>query len=133
MYNEADAAETKTFGSILLPILLGMGVDDMMPRFAFLTFILCFTGVGAVKAQEITRPRAREIGIEVGILPTGPLNAITDVKGVKVGHKTVWQGDTVRTGVTVILPHSDNPFREKVPAAIYLGNAFGKLAGSTQV
>ena len=84
-------------------------------------------------AQENARPRAREVGIEVGILPTGPSNAITDVESVKVGHKTVWRGDAVRTGATVILPHSDNLFQEKVPAAVYPGNAFGKLAGSTQV
>ena len=105
----------------------------MMLRLVLLAYILCFPGVGAVTAQENVRPRARDVGIEVGILPTGPLNAITDVEGVKVGHKTVWRGDVVRTGVTVILPHSDNLFQEKVPAAIYLGNAFGKLAGSTQV
>jgi len=103
----------------------------MVRQIVFLTFILCFT-CSAI-AQENARPRAREIGIEVGILPPGPLNAITDVKGVKVGHKTVWRGDAIRTGVTVILPHGDNLFQEKVPAAIYLGNAFGKLAGSTQV
>lgn len=103
----------------------------MVRQLVFLTFTLCFTGLAF--AQENTRPRAREIGIEVGILPTGPLNAITDVKGVKVGHKTVWRGDAIRTGVTVIVPHSGNLFQEKVPAAIYLGNAFGKLAGSTQV
>jgi len=90
-------------------------------------------GEMVVRAQENTRPRARDIGIEVGILPTGPLNAITDVMGVKVGHRTLWQGDSVRTGVTVILPHGDNIFQEKVPAAVYLGNAFGKLAGSLQV
>ena len=105
----------------------------MMLRLVLLAYILCFPGVGAVTAQENVRPRARDVGIEVGILPTGPLNAITDVEGVKVGHKTVWRGDVVRTGVTVILPHSDNLFQKKVPAAIYLGNAFGKLAGSTQV
>ncbi|MFC1551933.1 P1 family peptidase [Candidatus Latescibacterota bacterium] len=105
----------------------------MILRLVLLAYILCFTVVGAVTAQEIARPRAREIGIEVGILPTGSFNAITDVKGVKVGHKTVWRGDAIRTGVTVIMPHSDNLFQEKVPAAIYLGNAFGKLAGSTQV
>lgn len=104
-----------------------------MQRLVLSALILCFTTVGEVTAQEHARPRAREIGIEVGILPTGPLNAITDVEGVKIGHKTVWRGNAVRTGVTVILPHSDNLFQEKVPAAIYLGNAFGKLAGSTQV
>jgi D-aminopeptidase len=79
------------------------------------------------------RPRAREIGLVVGMLPPGPLNAITDVAGVAVGHSTVIRGDTVRTGVTAILPHSGNLFREKVPGAVFVGNGFGKLMGSTQV
>lgn len=90
-------------------------------------------GFDEVNAQQNARPRAREVGIEVGILPTGKLNAITDIKDVRVGHKTVWLGESVRTGVTVILPHGNNLFQEKVPAAIYLGNAYGKLAGYTQV
>lgn len=77
--------------------------------------------------------RARELGVRIGVLPTGALNAITDVAGVKVGHTTLVKGDTVRTGVTAILPHSGNLFQQKVPAAIYAGNGFGKLAGSTQV
>src|SRR5262249_12138254 len=80
-----------------------------------------------------TRLRAPEIGIPSGMLPRGPLDAITDVAGVKVGHTTMIRGDNVRTGVTVILPHSGNLFREKVPGAVFVGNAFGKLAGSTQV
>ena len=84
-------------------------------------------------AQTQNRPRAREAGIAVGILPTGPLNAITDVDGVLVGHTTVIRGDNVRTGVTAILPHSGNLFSEKVPGAVFVGNGFGKLAGSTQV
>ncbi|MCA9836422.1 MAG: P1 family peptidase [Trueperaceae bacterium] len=79
------------------------------------------------------RPRARDLGLEVGIFKPGPFNAITDVAGVKVGHKTLWQGDDIRTGVTAILPHEGNLFQKKVPAAIYLGNAFGKLAGYTQL
>lgn len=79
------------------------------------------------------RMRARELGIVVGILPTGPHNMISDVEGVSVGHATLIQGDNVRTGVTAILPHGGNLFREKVPAAVFIGNAFGKLAGSTQV
>jgi D-aminopeptidase len=79
------------------------------------------------------RMRARELGIVVGILPTGPHNMISDVDGVSVGHSTVIQGENVRTGVTAILPHGGNLFREKVPAAVFIGNAFGKLAGSTQV
>src|SRR5262249_43354967 len=80
-----------------------------------------------------TRPRAADIGLKLGTLSPGPLNAITDVGGVRVGHTTIKRGDTIRTGVTVILPHSGNLFREKVPGAVYVGNAFGKLAGSTQV
>ncbi|HKN83427.1 MAG TPA: P1 family peptidase [Pyrinomonadaceae bacterium] len=79
------------------------------------------------------RPRARELGITVGILPTGDLNAITDVPGVLVGHTTLVRGDDIRTGVTAILPHGGNLFQEKVPGAVFVGNGFGKLAGSTQV
>ena len=80
-----------------------------------------------------TRPRARDLGIRPGIATPGSLNAITDVAGVRVGHTTIVAGDTVRTGVTAILPHGGNLFREKVPGAVFVGNAFGKLAGSTQV
>ena len=80
-----------------------------------------------------SRPRAREIGIAPGTLPTGPLNAITDVAGVRAGHTTLIRGDNVRTGVTAILPHGGNLFREKVPGAVFVANGFGKLAGSTQV
>src|SRR5215813_9087949 len=87
---------------------------------------------GTPLAQE-TRPRARAAGIKVGILPTGPLNAITDVPGVLVGHTTIVRGDSIRTGVTAILPHAGNLFRDKVPGAIFVGNGFGKLMGSTQV
>ena len=79
------------------------------------------------------RLRVRELGVEVGILPPGKFNAITDVAGVCVGHTTVVKGDDVRTGVTAILPHGGNLFQEKVPAAIFVGNGFGKLIGSTQV
>jgi D-aminopeptidase len=79
------------------------------------------------------RPRARELGIVVGTLPTGPQNAITDVAGVRVGHATLHSGANIRTGVTAILPHGGNLFREKVPGAVFIGNAFGKLVGSTQV
>ena len=79
------------------------------------------------------RPRARELGITVGVLPTGANNAITDVDGVLVGHTTLIRGENIRTGVTAILPHGGNLFREKVPGAVFVGNGFGKLAGSTQV
>lgn len=80
-----------------------------------------------------SRPRARDLGIIVGTLPTGRFNAITDVAGVKVGHTTLRRGDQVRTGVTAVLPHGGNLFREKVAGAVFIGNAFGKLVGSTQV
>ena len=83
--------------------------------------------------QNIQRPRVRDAGIRVGILPTGPLNAITDVAGVLVGHTTIVRGEDIRTGVTAILPHNANPFLEKVPGAVFIGNGFGKLMGSTQV
>lgn len=79
------------------------------------------------------RPGARELGVTVGILRPGPCNAITDVGGVRVGHVTRAEGDSINTGVTAILPHGGNPFREKVPAAIVVGNGYGKLMGMTQV
>lgn len=88
---------------------------------------------GAQAPPQEARPRARDIGLRPGVLSPGPLNAITDVAGVRVGHATVIEGDSVRTGVTAILPHGGNLFQEKVPAAVYVGNGFGKLAGSTQV
>jgi D-aminopeptidase len=86
-----------------------------------------------VMPQQPQRPRARDLGIAPGSLTPGPLNAITDVDGVRVGHVTIVQGDTVRTGVTAILPHGGNLFQDKVAGAVFVGNAFGKLAGSTQV
>ncbi len=106
-----------------------------------LVIALMSTAIGLVvlasvplsQAQREKRPRAREAGVVVGILPTGRLNTITDVGEVRVGHGTAIRGDNVRTGVTAILPHGGNLFREKVPGAVFIGNAFGKLAGSTQV
>jgi D-aminopeptidase len=92
-------------------------------------------GMIAVTAylQANGRPRARDLGIAPGTLTPGPLNAITDVAGVRVGHTTLVDGNTVRTGVTAIVPHGGNLFQDKVPGAVFVGNAFGKLAGSTQV
>jgi D-aminopeptidase len=84
-------------------------------------------------AQAQGRARARDLGVAPGIFQPGPLNAITDVSGIRVGHATVEAGDSVRTGVTAILPHEGNIFRDRVPAAIHVGNGFGKLLGSTQV
>ena len=80
-----------------------------------------------------SRPRASDIGLKIGVLAPGPLNAITDVAGVLVGQTTIIRDDNIHTGVTAILPHSGNLFREKVPAGVFVGNGFGKLAGSTQV
>lgn len=79
------------------------------------------------------RPRARELGVAPGIFEPGRHNAITDVPGVRVGHTTVWQADSIRTGVTVVVPHGGNVYRDRVPAAIYVANGFGKLLGVTQV
>ncbi|MCU0501457.1 MAG: P1 family peptidase [Anaerolineae bacterium] len=83
--------------------------------------------------SQIARPRARDLGLAPGILPTGPLNALTDVAGVRVGHVTLIEGESIRTGVTAILPHAGNLFQEKVPAGLAVGNGFGKLAGATQL
>ncbi len=93
---------------------------------------LAVAGSGHLDAQD-ARPRAREAGVVVGILDPGPLNAITDVPGVRVGHATIVEGETVRTGITAILPHGGNVFRDRVPAAVHVANAYGKLIGATQV
>jgi D-aminopeptidase len=85
------------------------------------------------QAAEEKRPRLRELGVTIGVFDPGTNNAITDVQGVRVGHRTLIEGDRVRTGVTAILPHEGNVFQDKTPAAIVVGNGFGKLMGSTQV
>jgi D-aminopeptidase len=103
-----------------------------MLRLTILASCLLLTSVCSA-VETPTRPRARQAGVQVGVIPPGLLNAITDVAGVLVGHTTVTRGDNIRTGVTAILPHPGNLFREKVPGAVFVGNAFGKLAGSTQV
>ncbi len=106
------------------------------------TFVLALSSVGllagaialaAASPPAGERPRAREFGLIVGVLPPGPLNAITDVAGVKVGQVTVVEGRDVRTGVTAVLPHGGNLFQDKVPAGLSVANGFGKLAGVTQV
>jgi D-aminopeptidase len=96
-----------------------------------LGFVALAVMAGAAAAEP--RPRAREIGLAPGILPPGRYNAITDVDGVRVGHVTLIQGENVRTGVTVILPHGGALFRDKVPAGFAVGNGFGKFAGATQI
>src|SRR5215831_4225236 len=103
----------------------------LLVRACCLVLPLCLTN--PVLASEPSRPRARDAGVIIGVLPPGPLNAITDVSGVTVGQTTLIHGDNIHTGVTAILPHGGNLFREKVPGAVFIGNAFGKLAGSTQV
>jgi D-aminopeptidase len=94
-----------------------------------LVVLLALLPIGPMHAQL----RARDLGVAPGELPPGPLNAITDVAGVRVGQVTIRRGDSVNTGVTAILPHGGNAFLERVPAAIHVGNGFGKLLGVTQV
>jgi D-aminopeptidase len=101
--------------------------------FAAAALSLVISAASAQTTSSPARPRASDLGLKVGILPTGTLNAITDVAGVEVGHTTIIRGDDLRTGVTAVLPHPGNLYREKVPGAVFVGNGFGKLAGSTQV
>lgn len=105
-----------------------------MGRFLLVACSIAFvTPVPALSAEDEARPRLRDLGVRIGVFDPGPLNAITDVAGVRVGHRTLIEGDRVRTGVTAIVPHGGNVFQEKTPAAIVVGNGFGKLMGSTQV
>lgn len=101
----------------------------MFKKIFFILVVLIFS----LNVFAQNRGRARDFGIESGILTPGKYNAITDVKGVLVGQKTLIVGDSIRTGVTTILPHNGNIFREKVPAALFVGNGFGKALGFTQV
>src|SRR5437764_1336665 len=107
----------------------------MANKFSLLATVLLGTTTFAAAqgTSPNARPRASELGLKIGILPAGPLDAITDVAGVEVGHTTIIRGDSIRTGVTAVVPHPGNLYREKVPGAIFVGNGFGKLAGSTQV
>ena len=86
-----------------------------------------------ISATDLPRCRARDLGLPLGILSPGPLNAITDVTGVRVGHVTLIQGEDIRTGATAILPHAGNLYQAKVPAGLVVGNGYGKLMGSTQI
>lgn len=99
-------------------------------RLIVVFIILLLTGADGISQSP---GRARDLGIEIGVYRTGEYNAITDVDGVKVGHVTLLSGPDIRTGVTAILPHPGNIFQQKVPAAIYIGNGFGKLTGYSQV
>lgn len=98
-----------------------------------LLMIATLVAASTVIHSQERRPRARDLGLAPGVFEPGPLNAITDVGGVRLGHLTLVEGDSVRTGVTAIVPHGGNLFLEKVAGAVFVGNAFGKLAGSTQV
>src|ERR671929_12206 len=98
-------------------------------RIALASLLLLLPAMAQKGPREPARPRARDIGLRVGVLPAGRLDAITDVEGVRVGHATLVKGDDVRTGVTAVVPHGGNLFREKVPAAVFVGNGFGKLTG----
>lgn len=127
----------------------GRAADDAEPRVAAakgeedLTLgktiaaagLLAITSAAAIAGQggKAEAPRAREAGVEIGVLPAGPRNAITDVAGVRVGHVTIEEGRDVHTGVTAVVPHGGNVFRSRVPAGFVAYNAFGKFAGSTQV
>jgi D-aminopeptidase len=94
---------------------------------------VCAIALVAMPDAQERRPRARDLGLAPGVFEPGSLNAITDVAGVRVGHVTLVTGDHIRTGVTAVLPHAGNIFQDKVAGAVFVGNAFGKLAGSTQV
>jgi D-aminopeptidase len=98
-----------------------------------LVFSGILLGVNGMAQSAVDRPRARDLGVAPGIYPPGALNAITDVPDVRVGQTTIVEGDKVRTGVTAVVPHGGNLFQDKVAGAVFVGNAFGKLAGSTQV
>ena len=107
---------------------------QMAPKvFAAAAILFLTTFAAAQNPTQSGRPRASDLGLKIGVLPAGPLDAITDVAGVEVGQTTIIRGDNIRTGITAVLPHSGNLYREKVPGAIFVGNGFGKLAGSTQV
>jgi len=103
----------------------------MSSRFLLTPVLLAMTVVSSSASAQ--RARARDLGVKPGVFPPGKLNAITDVAGVRVGHTTVIEGDSVRTGVTAILPHAGNLFSDRVPAALHVGNGFGKVTGVTQL
>ena len=105
-----------------------MGPTMIRPAAWFVSLAIGFLSTSVVAEERL---RVRDLGIVVGTFEPGPLNAITDVAGVQVGHATVVRGDTVRTGVTVIFPHTGDLFASRVPAAAAVGNGFGKFVGIT--
>ena len=98
-----------------------------------LAFAAVISAVLPANAADDKRPRLRDLGVAIGVFDPGPLNAITDVRGVRVGHRTIIEGERIRTGVTAVVPHEGNVFQDKVPAAVVVGNGFGKLMGTTQI
>jgi D-aminopeptidase len=112
----------------------------MFREITFLALIVLFTPALAISEDDVPmpehphhRPRLRDLGLTIGILPTGPNNSLTDVDGIQVGHRTIVEGDSIRTGVTAIKPHAGNMFLQKSPCAIHVANGFGKFVGSTQI
>jgi D-aminopeptidase len=104
-----------------------------MRPFHLIPLVLVLAAAPSLVSAQVARVRARDLGVKPGVFAPGPLNAITDVAGVKVGQATITSGDSIHTGITAILPHGGNLFFDRVPAAVHVGNAFGKLVGSTQV
>ncbi len=104
-----------------------------MPKMTLAVILLLLAIASAQENPSNSRPRVSDLGLKVGVLPAGPLDAITDVADVEVGQTTIIQADNIRTGVTAILPHAGNLYREKVPAGLSVGNGFGKMTGSTQI
>lgn len=106
-------------------------MSSRVPR--ALLAITLLAALCAANAADDKRPRLRDLGVTIGVFDPGPLNAITDVHGVRVGHRTVVEGERIRSGVTAIVPHEGNVFQDKTPAAVVVGNGFGKLMGTTQI
>jgi L-aminopeptidase/D-esterase len=111
--------------------VLTPGWTGMLLRCLVTSLLLCIVPMTGMAQSESAR--LRDLGVDPGLFAPGPNNAVTDVAGVQVGHRTLVEGDSVRTGVTAIRPHGGDLFREKVPAAVHVGNGFGKAAGFLQV
>jgi D-aminopeptidase len=121
-------------GCLLLFVSLASFRFSILNQIVFMRrLLLLLPFLSLLHSLQAQSGRARDVGIRIGVLQTGQLNAITDVPGVKVGHTTIIKADSIRTGVTAILAHDGNLFQQKVPAAVYVGNGFGKLVGTTQV
>ena len=103
------------------------------PRDRFFNTVLAACDESPARTNRQNRPRLRDLGLSIGVLPTGPANSLTDVAGVQVGHRTRMEGDSIRTGVTVVKPTPGNVFLRKVPAAVHVANGFGKFVGTTQI